>query len=378
MEKSFILKMKVGIIVPDYPSKNDYAFAFVHARAKLYIDKGVKVRAFILSNKKVEEFFEGVSVIRAGKKELLKSIKLYSPDVLAIHYPTYKTIPFIKQINLPKVVWLHGHEILWSLYLRKARSIFDYIKKRFVLIPREAFQIFKIRSLLDEVEFSVFVSNWLLKNAEKTAFKKFKNAVVIPNPVDTNLFSYKKPKNINHGISLRSFSSKIYGLDIAIKAFSKLEDVKLFLYGKGKYFNKYVSLSKKFRSNTIIVEKSFNHNELNKLYYNFGFFVAPSRAETQGLAMCEAMACGLPVIATKVGGIPEFVRDNIDGYLVPLNDPKKLKEAVIKLISNKKKYFEMSQNARQGISKKCSNDVVVKAELLILKNAINQKNKSIE
>ena len=68
--------------------------------------------------------------------------------------------------------------------------------------------------------------------------------------------------------------------------------------------------------NTNLNNISLNHNEIPELLSKYSVFVAPSRVEAQGVSMCEAMACGLPIVATKVGGIPEFVRDGVDGYLV--------------------------------------------------------------
>jgi glycosyltransferase involved in cell wall biosynthesis len=60
--------------------------------------------------------------------------------------------------------------------------------------------------------------------------------------------------------------------------------------------------------------------------------VLPSVAEAFGLALTEAIYLGTPVIATRVGGIPEIVRDGVDGLLVPPASPEALADAVIRLI----------------------------------------------
>jgi len=64
-----------------------------------------------------------------------------------------------------------------------------------------------------------------------------------------------------------------------------------------------------------IYVKGVTYNKLPLLMNEFTFFVAPSRTEAQGVSMCEAMACGLPVVATNVGGIPEFVINEYNGLL---------------------------------------------------------------
>jgi glycosyltransferase involved in cell wall biosynthesis len=73
-------------------------------------------------------------------------------------------------------------------------------------------------------------------------------------------------------------------------------------------------------------------------------FVMPSvyESETFGIAAIEAQAMGVPVIATKVGGIPEAVKDGITGILVPPRDPKSIAEAILKLISDKSLMESMS------------------------------------
>jgi glycosyltransferase involved in cell wall biosynthesis len=63
-------------------------------------------------------------------------------------------------------------------------------------------------------------------------------------------------------------------------------------------------------------------------------FVFPSHYEALGSAILEAMSFGIPVVASRVDGIPEIVRDTVDGFLVPANDPRALAERVLELAGN--------------------------------------------
>ena len=69
-------------------------------------------------------------------------------------------------------------------------------------------------------------------------------------------------------------------------------------------------------------------SDIAKLMRTFSVFALPSIAEGMPVTLLEAMACGLPVVASRVGGIPELVLENNTGMLVPPNDPQVLAEAL--------------------------------------------------
>jgi glycosyltransferase involved in cell wall biosynthesis len=84
--------------------------------------------------------------------------------------------------------------------------------------------------------------------------------------------------------------------------------------------------------NTIL--KMFKLEEMPGVYNGADVFVLPSENETFGQVFIESMACGLPVIGTKVGGIPEIISDSYNGYLVPPNDSSILAQRIEKLLTD--------------------------------------------
>ena len=75
-------------------------------------------------------------------------------------------------------------------------------------------------------------------------------------------------------------------------------------------------------------------------------FALSSLAEPLGIAAMEAMAAGLPVVATRVGGLPEVVQDGLTGLLVPARDPSALGAALIRLLRDEALAREMGQRGR--------------------------------
>src|SRR5262249_39048768 len=79
-----------------------------------------------------------------------------------------------------------------------------------------------------------------------------------------------------------------------------------------------------------------------------GLMLLPSETESFGLVALEAMACEVPVIASRVGGVPEVVRDGQDGYLVETRDVDTMAARAVELLSDAKRYQAMGQSARQN------------------------------
>jgi len=76
-------------------------------------------------------------------------------------------------------------------------------------------------------------------------------------------------------------------------------------------------------------------------------FLLPSADESFGLAALEAMACGLPVISTHAGGLPEVNIDGETGFTVPIGDTIAFAERIARLIDDRPLYFEMARQARR-------------------------------
>ena len=75
-------------------------------------------------------------------------------------------------------------------------------------------------------------------------------------------------------------------------------------------------------------------------------FILPSETESFGLAALEAMSCGVPVVASDVGGLPDVVVPGETGWLAPVGDVPRMAAQVLDLIANRARWLDFSQKAR--------------------------------
>jgi len=85
----------------------------------------------------------------------------------------------------------------------------------------------------------------------------------------------------------------------------------------------------------------------------------PSDQESFGLAALEAMACEVPVIASRVGGLPEVVTDGETGCLSPVGDVDKMAADAARLVADEKLRREMGRRARESAISRYRTDVVI-------------------
>ncbi|MGH2462508.1 MAG: glycosyltransferase family 4 protein, partial [Candidatus Limnocylindria bacterium] len=96
------------------------------------------------------------------------------------------------------------------------------------------------------------------------------------------------------------------------------------------------------------------HTDIEALTQAQDVAVLPSLREAQGLALLEAMAARRPVVASSVGGIPETIRDGIDGLLVPPSDPDALASAVIRLARDARLRDRLAASGRRRVEHRFS------------------------
>lgn len=218
-------------------------------------------------------------------------------------------------------------------------------------------------SFLPLVKFSIEQSNGVtavsrfLKEKTITNYSCEKEISVIPNFVDTDFYKpseageFKKhiaPNNEKILVHTSNFRP-VKRVPDTIRIFEKVEEEipsRLILVGDGPDRSECERLCREL--NLCDKVKFLGKQEgLVEIMNASDLFLIPSQSESFGLAALEAMACGLPVVSSSVGGLPELVRHNETGFIAEIGDIERMAKYVVTLLSNEKKYKLFSENARK-------------------------------
>lgn len=207
-----------------------------------------------------------------------------------------------------------------------------------------------------------------VSNSLREIISKYKsNIEVIPNMVDCDkVLSIINKKNNLGEEGQFTFLSLCYlkknkGVDILIRAFSTYfrgKEVKLIIAGDGPERESLENLSKELGIlEQVEFKGALNRDEVYKVMSNCNIFVLPSKFETFGVVLIEALANGKPVISTRNGGANDIVTDE-NGILVDIDDIEGLGKAMVDLKLDYNKYNE--EEIRNSCINKYSKKIITR------------------
>jgi glycosyltransferase involved in cell wall biosynthesis len=164
-------------------------------------------------------------------------------------------------------------------------------------------------------------------------------------PVSTNVDFFISPKNIKRKKIILCVGRMVKqkNFELLIEVFrevvflDKRADFNLMFVGEGDTKTELEKKVKKYNlSKKVLFLGNKNHDEVKKIMQTSMIFVLPSLHEGWGLVAIEAMAAGLPIVMTKTGCADYAVINKKNGFIVPINDKKALRKAILNLIDNPK------------------------------------------
>jgi glycosyltransferase involved in cell wall biosynthesis len=273
------------------------------------------------------------------------------PDVIHAHYATgYGLLARLAGGSAPVVLTVYGTDVLNFPHngpLHRALLVGNLRRARIITSAS--------RAMADAVR-------ELLPGA---------NVVVVPFGVDTTKFRPISEASSQDALVVGTVKGLdlVYGVDVLLRAFSLLprhvgQPVKLVIGGCGPAMRDLCALSDELGiSGDVTFLGDVPHEEVPRVLTRFAVYAALSRSESFGVAVVEASACGVPVVATRVGGLAEVVREGVTGLLVPAEDPGAASEAIGRLLADPRQRVSMGLAGRDFVRKTYEWDLCVDAML---------------
>ena len=334
-----------------------------------------------LDGKQKQEDYDGdVKIYRLGNGKLSKYF---------LPWTGYKKA---KELHLK-----NNYDAAWSIMASQASIAASFFKKfsgkKLILTLQEGDEE---EHLMRYTLGNKFLYNILIKPWHRLVFKKAdivtvisehlkKRAIdngveeskikVIPNAVDIHRFAKKynkqEPKITRNKLNIKEDEKVIItvsrlvkknGVEDLIKAMKDIE-AKLIICGTGEDKTRLKSLVKNLEiKDKVLFLGNIDHKKIPQYLWLSDVFCRPSLSEGLGNVFLEAMVAGLPVVATSVGGIPDFLRDGETGWFCQVKNPKSIAEKIDYILDdkNKEEVDKVVQNARQLIKEKYNWGLITK------------------
>jgi glycosyltransferase involved in cell wall biosynthesis len=303
--------------------------------------RGVSVRVFNITS-----YYNPFNIL-----ELTKAFKAAKPDILHTHIYFASTIGRIaaKLAGVPICI-NHVHSTYWHYTRRNlfVERLLSHVTCKVICVSDNVRHFVIDHEKIDRSKVVVIyngtsVSNGLSRHETRQAFNVAENEIII-----TAVGSLVENK----------------GHKVLLKALSVLEQRKInfkcWIVGEGPMEAELKEYAKQLKLESKVVFWGVR-NDVGKILSASDIFVLASiYREGMSIAVLEAMACGVPVIASRIGGIPEVIDDDKNGLLVTPGNPDALVKALEDFIFNSEKRQQCAQEAFQKFNVNFKTKIMIK------------------
>ena len=282
--------------------------------------------------------------------EMFRVSQQYRLDLFHVHYAIpHSTAAFLsKQMTgTPYVVTLHGSDVT-------------------ILGSDPSYLPVNTHSV-ESADAITAVSSFMAKIAhERLGIEQ--EITIIPNLVDVDVFTQAPREIIERNMKrdivvihvsnfrpVKRVQDLIYAMSIVAK---EVDGARLVLVGDGPDRYRIERLVETLDLRRHVHLTGYRSDVPNLLRCS-DVLVLPSETESAPLTLLEGLSCGLPVVATRVGGIPEIVENNVNGFLVPPKHPEAIAEKILELNSDKELRARLGKAARMTVLERYTAEKVV-------------------
>lgn len=317
---------------------------------------------------------------------LTVSDHVYFHEVEVLSYPLFEYPPYdlVLATKMAEVMTRFDLDIL-HVHYAIPHSISAYLAKKMMtdrVVPfvttlhgTDITLVGNDRSYLPITRFGIEQSDAVtavsdyLKQRTIQEFQIKRNVDVVPNFVDCNVYRRAADRSLR-----RKFAADDEGILIHISNFRPLKRVEdvlgIFAIVRKQFKSRLLMVGDgperpkaEWLGNTLGVANDVlfvgKQNDMSQLLAVSDILLLPSELESFGLVALEAMACEVPVIATRVGGIPEVVRDGVDGFLYDVGDVASMADGCLSILKTPVAREAMGKAARERASHEFSASKIV-------------------
>jgi glycosyltransferase involved in cell wall biosynthesis len=352
--------LKLGLAVPI----NNNLFQKGHSkRISLYGVPNPEERNIL---KKAYKRFTYANNNFENNKYILQAIEDFEPDIIQIFGSENKFGMFVEQQSRPFIIHIQGYLLVWqgkwftsiskwqqfryaslkSLILRQSNyHEFITFKKR---AEREAFITGNCKYFMGRTDFDRRIAALISPGSQyfhceefirKEFFKEKWNAQLKKEIICISILKGTSYKGIDLLVEVMLILKKYSTLSFKFKICGVAQNEEIVQI-----------IKKKYKKETGLVDIEFlgrlTAEELVKQLCDSNFYIHPSYIENSPNSVCEAMALGMPVISTNVGGINSLINDKSEGILVQEGEPYSMAAAILELVNNYEFAKTIGGNAR--------------------------------
>lgn len=232
-------------------------------------------------------------------------------------------------------------------------------------------------------------SSWLARCTSSSSLFKNQRIEVIPNGIDTQIFkpidkqlarlllNLPNDKQIVLFGAMSSTSDRRKGFHLlqpALKSLSQSgwqDQIELVVFGSSEPIK-----APEFGFHCRYLGRLYDPISLAILYSAADVFVAPSIEDNLPNTIMEAIACGTPCVAFKIGGIPEMIEHHINGYLARPDEPEDLAQGIAWVLENSERHQKLSHSAREKAEREFTQDLQARRYMSLFTEILAKDNGS--